>query len=362
MMEDDRKRWSTKDGSTPVGVKTSLTRDEMQKAWNVDQYAQATFEPTDRWLLIAGMRHSKIRMNVDDKYLTNPTGDDGGSLEYSNTSPVLGATFKVTPTFNLYANYGEGFETPTFAEMSYSNATTGAGPNLTMKPSKTKNYEVGFKAFLTDNTRVNLALFKIDAKNEIAVDVNNSTDNYTSYKSVAETQRKGLELSVDSRLPYNFSFYGAYTLMDAEFKNNFCGGSSCTASTTVSSGNKIPGTYTATTYSELMWKYPAYGFSTAIEAIYVSATNAYDSNISINPANADTKAFGNFKLDSNTLINLRAGFTQQIGNWKLNEFARVDNLSDQSYVSSLKINTAQAFEPGPGRNYMLGISASYMFR
>jgi iron complex outermembrane receptor protein len=358
MKDDDRRRWSTKSGSTPVGVRTTLTRDEVQKAWNVDQYAQATFEPTDRLLLIAGMRHSTIKMNVDDKFLTNATGDDGGSLEYSNTSPVLGATFKVTPTFNVYANYGEGFETPTFAEMSYSNATTGAGPNLSMKPSKTKNYEIGAKAFVTDNTRVNLALFKIDAKNEIAVDVNNAADSFTSYKSVAETQRKGLELSIDSRLPYNFSFYGAYTLMDAEFKNNFCGGATCTSSTRVTSGNKIPGTYTATTYSELMWKYPAYGFSTAVEAIYVSSTNAYDSNI----AYTSTAADGKYKLDSNTLFNLRAGFTQQIDNWKLTEFARVDNLSDQSYVSSIKVNSAQAFEPGPGRNYTVGVSASYMFK
>jgi len=203
-----------------------------------------------------------------------------------------------------------------------------------------------------------LALFKIDAKNEIAVDVNNAADSFTSYKSVAETQRKGLELSIDSRLPYNFSFYGAYTLMDAEFKNNFCGGATCTSSTRVTSGNKIPGTYTATTYSELMWKYPAYGFSTAVEAIYVSSTNAYDSNI----AYTSTAADGKYKLDSNTLFNLRAGFTQQIDNWKLTEFARVDNLSDQSYVSSIKVNSAQAFEPGPGRNYTVGVSASYMFK
>lgn len=362
MMEDDRKRWATS-----AGKKTTLSRDELQKAWNVDQYAQATFEPTDRWLLIAGMRHSKIKMNVDDKYLSNATVDDGGSLEYSNTSPVLGATFKVTPSFNLYANYGEGFETPTFAEMSYSNAVTGDGPNLTMKPSKTKNYEVGAKAFVTDNTRINLALFKIEAKNEIVVaDAftfgtrnNVPATNFTVYKSVAETERKGLELSIDSRLPYNFSFYGAYTLMDAEFKNDFCGGLTCSASTNVKSGNKIPGTYSATTYSELMWKYPAYGFSTAFEAIYVSSTNSYDSNIAINPA---TSSNGSYKVDSNTLFNLRAAFTQQIGNWKLTEFARIDNLSDQSYVSSIKVNSAQAFESGPGRNYMLGVSASYMFK
>jgi iron complex outermembrane receptor protein len=349
MTDDDRIRWTTSGG-----VKTAQTRNEVQKAHNFDQFAQVTFEPTDRWLLLAGLRHSNIKMNVKDNFLSD--GNQGGALSYSNTSPALGATFKLTPALNLYANYGEGFETPTFAEMSYSSVNgidKGAGPNLAMQPSKSKNYEVGAKAFVTENTRVNLALFKVNATNEITVADNNSTDNITSYKSEANTERKGIELSIDSRLPYNFNFYGAYTLMDAEFKNTFCPASSCSgsnASKLVKAGNKISATYTSTQYSELSWKYPQYGFSTALEAIYASSTNAYDTNDST------------YKADSYYLFNVRAGLTQNVGNWRVNEYARVDNMFDESYVSNVKVNSTSSFEPGQSRNYTIGVSASYVFK
>lgn len=350
-MKDDRQRWGASGGE-----KTTPSRDEIQKAHNIDQFAQLTFEPSEKWMLIAGLRHSVIKMNVNDQFLSNTSGDDGGALKYSNTSPVLGATFKVNPMLNLYANYGTGFETPTFAEMSYSNASTGDGPNLTMQPSKSKNFEIGAKAFVTENARVNLALFKITAKNELAVAENNTTTNFTSYKSAANTERKGLELAIDSNLPNNFKFYGAYTLMDAEFTNTYCGAAvNCvsTAKSRVNPGNKIPATYKSTAYSELSWKYPAYGFSAALENISFSSTNVYDSNHS---------DYATFKTKAYSLFNIRAGLTQNAGKWRISEYARIDNLTDKSYVSSVKVNSATPFEPGPTRNYTIGINTSYSFK
>ena len=172
-MEDKRKRFcvfsnvNTTTGVCPTGTstgnKTSLQRDEFQTAYNFDQYGQVSFEPTDQLLLIAGVRHSRVAMNVKDHFLTD--GDSSGIVAYTNTSPVLGATFKITSKFNVYANYGRGFETPTFSEMTYRDVSNGSGPNLSMTPSRSKNYEIGAKAFVTDNTRINLALFKVDAKN-----------------------------------------------------------------------------------------------------------------------------------------------------------------------------------------------------
>ena len=60
-----------------------------------------------------------------------------------------------------------------------TRASSGAGPNLSMVPSKSKNYEIGLKAFITSNTRVNVALFKVDTKNEIVVIDNSDLRMYT---------------------------------------------------------------------------------------------------------------------------------------------------------------------------------------
>jgi iron complex outermembrane receptor protein len=254
-MEDIRSRYSyTAPGAySPLGTNTKTNRREKQSAFSVDEYLQASYEPTDRFLVIAGLRHSRVNIKNDDLWLGETTNsliggtaapiDSSGQVTYTNTSPVAGVTYKVTPTLNIYANYGRGFETPTFAETTYSNAQTGAGPNLSMVPTKSKNYEIGLKTFVTSNTRINIALFKVDSKNEIVTFDNNGSQN--QYASIANTERKGVEFSLDSRLPYNFNFYQTYTYTDSEFKNSF----NTTVGNFVSAGNKLSGVYKNTAYT-----------------------------------------------------------------------------------------------------------------
>ncbi len=351
-----------------TGNKTRYNRDETQNGFSYDQYAQLTFEPSNQWLVIGGVRQSRIKLKSSDKFYndclvtpdvnakTNNNGcydtqlNDSGGLTFNNTSPALGITYKANSNLNIYANYGEGFETPTFSEMTYSNPTTGAGPNLNLKPSESKNYELGLKSFVTNNTKVNLALFKVDSKNEMVVDKYDSNSKQTSYKSIAKTERRGVELSIDSRLPYNFNFYGAYTLMDAEFTEAYTStGTTPATSGTVTPGKRIPATYKATTYSELSWKYPAYGFSSAIEVIYFSDSYAYDLNLN------------EYRAIPYTLVNLRSGFKQDLGKWQVSEFMRIDNVTDKTYVSNVKVNSTTPFEPGLPLNATVGLNVSYKF-
>ena len=350
-MEDIRSRY-TYSGTgvyTPLLTTSTSNRREKQSAFNVDQYLQASYEPTDRLLVIAGLRHSRVNIKNEDLYFGDCSGrptacDSTGQVTYTNTSPVGGITFKVTPLLNVYANYGRGFETPTFAETTYSNADSGAGPNLSMVPSKSKNYEIGLKAFVTSNTRMNVALFKVDTKNEIVVIANNGSQNV--YDSTANTERKGIEFSLDSRLPYNFNFYQTYTYLDSEFKNSFTN----TVGGFVAAGNRLSGVYKNTTYSELSWKYPAFNFSSAIENIYYGDVHGYDSNAS------DRKA------DAFSIVNLRASLKQSYSNWNFSEFVRADNIFDEKYVGNVRVNNSATFEPGAPRNYTVGVTSSYTFK
>ena len=349
-MEDIRSRYSyTAPGSySPLGTATTNRR-ESQNAFNLDQYIQASYEPTDRFLIIAGLRRSRVNIQNNDLFFNDcpsATCDSTGQVTYTNTSPVGGVTFKVTPTLNVYANYGRGFETPTFAETTYSNAQTGAGPNLSMVPTKSKNYEIGLKDFVTSNTRINVDLFKVDSKNEIVVTDNKTGTSQNLYDSIANTERKGIEFSLDSRLPYNFNFYQTYTYIDSEFKNSFTN----TVGGFVAAGNRLAGVYKNTAYTELAWKYPALNFSSAIENIYYSDVNGYDSNA------ADRKA------EAYSIINLRASLKQSYNNWSFSEFVRADNILDEKYVGNVRVNNTATFEPGAPRNYTVGITSSYTFK
>ena len=269
-------------------------------------------------------------------------GDNSGSVEYEKTNPVIGAVWKVTPSLNLYANYGKGFETPTFIEAAYNSTATGAVPNLTLKPSKSENMEIGAKAFVGNNTQVNLTLFKINTKDELVV--NSSLNGRSVYINANDTKRTGAELSIDSRFENNISTYISYSLLNAKFDSTFN-----TATSTIEEGNKIPGTYSNQIYGELAWKYTPTGFSTALEG-------RYNSKVYVNDTNTDT-------APSYTIANIRAGFEQTVGDWHFSEFVRVENIFDKDYMGSVRINDGNLrfFEPAAGRNYLLSLGATYKF-
>ena len=64
------------------------------------------------------------------------------------------------------------------------------------------------------------------------------------------------------------------------------------------------------------------------------------------------------------IANIRAGFEQNYANWKLNEYTRIENIFDKDYIGSVRVNDSSQrnFEPSAGRNYLVGISASYQFK
>ena len=334
------------------GQMGALGRDEDNTVFDFDQFAQAQWDITDRWSISGGVRHSVVKFKSEDHFITGLNGDDSGDIQFSDTTPVAGVVFKVNPVFNLYANAGKGFETPTFAEMAYkSTSAISTGLNFGLKSAESNNYEIGAKTYLGSNTRLNAAVFKTDTKNEIVVLVNQN--GRSVYQNVDSTSRKGFELALDTKFGDGFTGMLAYTYLDAKFNNAFltCGTSAnCgTPNLNVPAGNKIPGVPANSVYGELGWSYNPLGFSTAVEARWVDKVFTSDLN--------DESA------DSYTLVNLRASLEQKLGSWKLSEFSRVDNIFDEEYVGSVIVNASNGayYEPAPGTNYTVGVSVGYQF-
>ncbi len=375
-------------GGVPIacGVKGILRRDEINTATNFDQYLQASVDFNPRWTVSGGLRHSRVRFNNDDHYVNKDlyrngtsasgwpevpdnqvNGDDSGSVTFSETTPVIGAIFKVADRLNVYANAGESFETPTFVEMAYKS--TGSGMNLDLKPAKSRQYEVGAKWMLGDNTLINASLFRINTDDEIVIQ--QSTGGRAVYQNVKGSERKGFELSLDSKFDNGLGSYLAYTYLDAEFTSDFttckpfsglqtrCDPNS--AVTIISGGNSggeliksgadIPGTFKQTLYGEVSWKYEPLGFSTALEARANSKTNV-----------AFKSAYG--KADGYAVAAWRGGFMQKVSNWKLSEFVRIENLFDKDYVGSVRVGdlNGRYYEPAPGRGWLFGLNAAYQFK
>ncbi|WP_124552319.1 TonB-dependent receptor family protein [Methylophilus methylotrophus] len=345
---DDRNDTNTLNNGFTV---SNPNRDEKNIASNFDQYIQGKLSLTPTVDVHMGARHTKVQLKVKDNLLT-VNGDNSGNVEYQKTTPVIGAVWKATEALNFYVNFGKGFETPTFIEAAFDNVATGVAskPNLGLKASESNNYEVGAKAFLGENTRMNLTLFKVMTDDEIVTSLTNA--GRSSYTNAGKTERKGIEFSLDSKFENNISTYFAYTLLDAEFKDAFTTSTQAGAvitNRTILAGNKIPGTYRSQIYGEIAWSYAPLGFFTAFEG-------RHNSKVYVDDVNSDS-------APSYTIFNLRAGFEQNLTNWRFKEFIRVENMFDKEYIGSVRINDGNRlfYETAADRNYLVGLSAQYKF-
>lgn len=337
-LDYDRQAENRKGFLNNNGVAGALKRDERDIVSSTDAYAQLEWRMNERWSTAAGLRHSRVRFDSQDYFLAN--GNDSGAVSFVKTNPVAGLLYRITPAWHAYANIGRGFETPTFAELAYR--PVGTGLNFALQPSTSLHKEIGLKGRLAPATRVNLALFHINTGNEIVV--NSATGGRTDYKNAPGTRREGIEMSFDSTLPGGFEAYASYTRLDAEFTQPFMSNGA-----TVRAGSKLAGVPQNSLYGELVWRHARSGFHAGAE---VRAAG----RIFVDDRNSEA-------ADAYTVGNLRAGFEQRGKNWRISEFVRVDNVTNRQYVGSVIVadSNRRFYEPAPGRNYLLGITASHRF-
>lgn len=334
---------------TTLGVQGALRRNEANTVRSFDQYLQAQWAMAARWSASAGVRHSRVAFASRDRYIAVGNGDDSGDVAYSATTPVLGLVFHVNDALNLYGAAGRGFETPTLNELSY-RAGGGTGLNFALQSATSRQWELGAKADLAPGWRANAAYFRARTANEIVVLSN--TGGRSTFQNAGATQREGVEASLSGAWGKGWSTYLAATWLEANYRNGFrvCSTAPCTTpDTAIAAGNRIPGIPRASLFAELAWQHRPWGLETALEWRHTGSIAVDDRNTDSAPA-ASTFA-------------LRIGFTQKPARWTVREFLRIDNLTDRATVGSVIVNEGNRrfFEPAPGRSWLAGVSASYLF-
>lgn len=353
--EEDRQGYLNTDG-----VRGDLKRDELNTARNTDLYGQASYDLLSSLTATAGVRTSKVRFRSDDRFIAPGNVDDSGGVDYSATNPVLGLTFRASPTLNLYANAGRGFETPTFTELSYRADGVG-GLNTDLKASKSRHAEIGAKWKAAPGHRLDLAVFDITTRDDIVVNTN--VDGRSTFKNATRTTRRGIEFQYLGQWTEEWRATLSLSALRARFDQTFVSGSGPTA-VTIPEGNRLPGTPERSAFAELAWSPRGAwgGFNAGVELVHTG-------KLYFNDANADPllRADGSRSPDfapAATVLNLRTGFAQKVGPWTFSQLLRVDNATDKRYAGSVIVNDGNSrfFEPALPRNWMASLTAKYEFR
>lgn len=348
-LQETRRGFLNYAGQT-LGVIGALRRDDRNRVDATDEYLQVEWEPAARWKAIAGLRHSAIEVNSRDRTGVSLPSE----IRYAATNPVAGLTFRASPTLNVYASYGRGFETPTLNDLAY-RSTDGSLPglNVTLLPAHSDNVELGIKArggrWLAD-----VAAFDVRTHDELAVAANSG--GRSVFENIGRTERRGAELELswasgaglDAQLAY--TYIRAVTL--APYQS--CAAIPCVPGAvpavnqvTIPTGSRLPAVPASALYAALSWRTPWHGFSTTLETVGRA-------KIYVDDRNSDAAAgyWGS---------NVRAGFSQQGDGWTAGETLRIDNVANRRYVGSVIVNESNGryFEAAPGRTGYVLVTLSY---
>lgn len=338
----------TGNGSLPseLGLQGSVRRAETDEVFNLDQYLQASWLFAEQWSALVGARHSEVRFDFEDQYITVANPNYSGTRDYNATSPVAGVMYRYNQNLHLYASYCAGFETPTLNELAYL-PNGAAGINTGLQAAHTDNGELGAKLRLREHTQAGLAVFQAMTRNELVIDTN--SNGRSTYENAPRIRRQGIEASLATELAPLWKLRLAYTYLDATVREAYftCTNTTCaTATTPVNVGNRTPGVPEMNAYGELRWGAET-GWHASLNAQYFGAMPVNDVNTVTAPSYA--------------LMGIAGGYIFEMVHWRAQAFVRIDNLLDTRYVGAISINDSNGrfFEPGTGRDVLAGVSVRW---
>lgn len=162
---------------TENGVFVEHISDNAIQETSVGVYAEATWLPTDRWRVLAGLRGDLYDFDVAAK----TAGSFAGSERDSQISPKLGAAWTLTRDVELYANWGRGFHSNDARGVVNDNAPV---PGLV----EGTGYEAGARFEVGDLT-LTAAYWWLDLDSELVF-----VGDTNSVEPSGASERRGYEL------------------------------------------------------------------------------------------------------------------------------------------------------------------------
>ncbi len=334
--------------SQVLGVAGALRRDEDNNLIANDVFAQADWQ-SEFVNAFLGVRQSKLTMRSTDRYVVPGNPNDSGQLKFDATTPVIGATFKLSPALRVYASAGRGFETPTFNEAAYRLPGAGGqtGLNFDLKSATSRNYEAGIKWRNGRGAIGTFALFRSETNDEIAPLTNSA--GRSVFRNVGRTSREGIEATFAMPIANTIDLYASANVIDAKYRDAFlaCGAPPCTTpNIAVAAGAKIPGVPKQQAFLELRAR-PMQGLLATIELQHQGRVYANDTNTeSSKPA---------------TLVNAMLSYRKAWNKIDYTASLRAENLGDKRDAATVIVNEANGrfFEPRPPRAWMVSLEVRY---
>lgn len=181
-------------------------------------FTDATWNVTDRLRLLGGVRFSKdIQKSTQRNYLqfningvalppTYTCPLQTNDVEWSSTTPRIGAQYDLNDDANVYGTVSKGFKVGGFNAFACNNV---------FEPEKLTAYEAGIKSRLLDRTlTLNASIFYYDYTN---LQLNQVVGLTSLIKNAPAAEIKGLEVEATWQPDSHWTINGNISLLDAKY-------------------------------------------------------------------------------------------------------------------------------------------------
>lgn len=311
-------------GTLDRALSTNTTSLFGQAEWALDPWLRPTL----------GLRHDRITGGCERRGVETRTGASaqcGAMSNFSVTTPKVGVRSTWLPgVLEARASVAEGFALPTDAAKFT--------PGLDVKPTTFRQREIGLAVTPGSDWLIDLAHFRIDSSDEVAL-----TDAATlTYSNIGKTRREGVEAEIRYTPSNWFEASAALARFRTKVMETLPGspwllGSEITGvardMATVSATVKPAAPYTVTATVRHVGRYAISQPSSTLAQRHYGGYTTVD-------------LMGSYALSS-------AGKPQRV-------FVQVANLTDARYATSSGITGGvQTYNPAPQRTFTVGTSLSF---
>ena len=137
------------------------------------------------------------------------------TIDYNRFLPSLSLNYQLDGQNQLYYNTTSNMRVPAIASV-YGGPDSGG-----QKPELTWNQEIGWR-YSTDNTLISAALFYDRFRNRQAS--YQALTGVTSYFNAGDVITKGLELSINGKVPADFNYFGSWSYLRSTQQSDYSAG------------------------------------------------------------------------------------------------------------------------------------------
>jgi len=350
------------DYASQASVKSTNTRAGL--------FVTDTFDTSDRLSLTASGRYDYAGISLDGSSCTSDdlcglSGNNSytsvtGTHHYQRLNPSLGASYQLSPQTTGFANYAEGFRTPSAIELACADKNNpcsgipnafGADPSLRAVVSKT--IEIGMRGNIGDEFGWRAALFRTELSNDILFNLSSVATGY--FSNVGKTLRQGIEFGAQGKSGA-FDYAVNTSWISATFESTFDVANPANTSTnpTAQPGDYIPGIPAFILKTRIGYAISA-DDHVAISTLTQSSQYARGDENNADPT-GKVPGFTVVKLDGSHRLDKR-----------LELFGGISNLFDKQYANfgllgnnNLSGGGAEQFRSlGAPRTFYLGLRGTY---